>query len=163
MELGFKEIRFASSNLEIFHPGRQASIYAGELKIGSLGEIHPAIQRRLDVPQRILFAEFNLHDLAKVGRQPVTMQEVPHYPGSERDWTVLLEEDVPVETILNKLREKDFPLQESVSVIDLYRSDKLGCGKKSVTFRFVYRDANRTLEQEEVDQEHAKVLRALEA
>jgi phenylalanyl-tRNA synthetase beta chain len=48
-------------------------------------------------------------------------------------------------------------LLEDFSVLDLYRSPKLGEGVKNVTFRFVYRDTTKTIAQEAVDQEHARI------
>ncbi len=68
-ELGVENISFKDNHLATFHPERQAGIYVNSNEIGSMGEIHPAIQRRLDVPQKIYFAEFTLHDVLRL-RKP---------------------------------------------------------------------------------------------
>jgi phenylalanyl-tRNA synthetase beta chain len=157
-ELNISEICFKQNNFNIFHPGRQASIYVGSLKIGSLGEVHPSIQRRLDIPQRIYFAEVNLHDLIQIRSPDKKMKPIPIYPSSERDWTVTLPESTPINEVLTTIRSIPSGLLENVSILDLYRSDKLGKDKKNATFRFVYRDKEGTILQESVDNEHKKIV-----
>ncbi|MDP1880756.1 MAG: phenylalanine--tRNA ligase subunit beta [Parachlamydiaceae bacterium] len=86
-ELGIKKIEFKNVGIKTLHTGRQASIFIDSLEIGSFGEIHPAIQRRLDVPQRILFGEFNLQDLMKVIHPLEKIKPLSVYPFMERDCT----------------------------------------------------------------------------
>jgi len=157
-ELRIADISFRPNQLQVFHSGRQASIFAGELEIGSLGEVHPTVLRRLDVPQRILFAEINLHDLYKVKAPESKMHPLPIYPGSERDWTITLKEEIPLADILKAIHTIPSKTLENVSLLDIYRSDKLGQGMKNATLRFMYRDWEKTISQEQVDAEHASIL-----
>lgn len=149
---------FQKSSFPLLHPGRQAGIYIGDVEVGILGEVSPSIIRRLDVPQRIYFAELNLHDLYQVVAPKARYQQLPQYPGSERDWTVTVEELLPIDQIMEVVRTASTPLLEKVSLIDIYRSDKLGSDKKNVTFRFLYRDRKKTVSQETVDKEHARLI-----
>lgn len=79
--IGIEKSLFRQSSLPAFHPGRQLAIYVGSLEIGSFGEVHPSIVRRLDVPQRIFFAEINLNDLYKVHPEKNKVQELALFPG----------------------------------------------------------------------------------
>jgi phenylalanyl-tRNA synthetase beta chain len=160
-ELQVQGISFRKSNLRVLHPGRQASIFAGELEIGSFGEVHPSVQRRLDVPQRIYFAEINLHDLYKVKSGETMMRPLPIFPGSERDLTVTLSEDVAIDQIFKAFRSVRSSFLESITLLDIYRSDKLGHGLKNVTFRFFYRDWEKTISQDKVDAEHARITASI--
>lgn len=148
---------FQPSQLPIFHPGRQAGIFAKSLRIGSLGEVHPKIVRRLDVPQRIFFAEIDLHDLFQVKKTDIQMQDIPIYPGSSRDLTMTLKEEISIQSIFNTIQMVSSPLLEEVRVVDLFRSEKIGKGFKNVTFHFVYRDKFKTISQVDVDAEHARI------
>ncbi len=58
--LGIPRASYAVSKLNTFHPGRQANIFVNGIDVGGMGEVHPDVLRRLDIPQRILFAELNL-------------------------------------------------------------------------------------------------------
>ncbi len=159
--LGIGPIAFKLHDFKIFHTGRQATIFVGEHEIGSLGEVHPAIQRRLDVPQRVFFAELNLHELLRLRKKEEKMQDLPAFPSTERDLTLTLSDEEPVDKILELIRSVSSPLLERVQEIDIFRSDKLGEGKKNVTFRFVYRDRKKTIEQEVVDREYESTLSKL--
>lgn len=158
-ELGIDNIRFKENALSTFHSGRQAAIFAGTLAVGSLGEVHPKIQRKIDVPQRILYAELNLHDLFQVRKDEFKMVELPFYPGSERDWTLTLDEETPISEVLDKIQLIRSDVLEKVSILDVYRSDKLGNKRKNVTFNFLYRDREKTISQETVDAEHDRVTK----
>lgn len=157
--LGIANVTFKNLSLKAFHSGRQASLFIDSLELGSIGEIHPAILRRLDVPQRILFAEISLHDLfqsRQVGEQ--RMQPLPVYPGSDRDWTVTLDENVPVEKVFSAIGIAASPYLEEATLLDIYRSDKLGKGLKNLTFRFIYRAKDKTIDQATVDAEHQRLI-----
>jgi phenylalanyl-tRNA synthetase beta chain len=157
-ELKIGDAAFKATALSAFHPGRQAGIFVGPLEIGSFGEVHPAVQRRLDVPQRILFAEINLHELFQYRKKDGKMQQIPLYPGSERDWTLTLKDDVPIAAVIDAVYAEPSALLTDFSLLDVYQSDKLGKGLKNVTFRFFYRDSTKTIAQEAVDAEHARIV-----
>lgn len=160
-EIGVTDYKFKNLGMQIFHSGRQASIFVDSLEIGSIGEIHPAIQRRLDVPQRILFGEFNLHDLMQVAKRKDKVKSLALYPGSERDWTLTIKTSVPFADVMRLIRSQEASLLESAALIDIYRSDKLGPEYQNITLRFVYRDLTKTIEQEVVDKEHQRLTQTV--
>jgi phenylalanyl-tRNA synthetase beta chain len=157
-ELGVSLPIFKNLGIDTFHSGRQASIFVNSLEIGSIGEIHPAIQRRLDVPQRLLFGEFNLHDLMQVAKRREKVESLTIYPGSERDWTFTISETIPFHSILEAIRIQKSHLLENVFLLDVYRSDKLGPGYQNLTLRFIYRDSSKTVAQEIVEAEHHRMM-----
>ena len=154
---------FKNNELKIFHPGRQASIYVDSLEIGSIGEVHPSIIRRLDIPQRILFAEIDLHDLFQIRKTDLQLKELPIFPSSTRDLTITLDDEVPIQEIFNAIYSIPSRLLETVNLTDVYCSEKLGEGKKNVTFHFVYRDKKKTVAQEAVEADHARITSQIEA
>ena len=154
---------FRENDLKFFHPGRQASVYIGSLKIGSLGEIHPAVQRRLDIPEKIMFAEIDLHDLFQGVQGEKRLKEIPVFPSSKRDLTITLDQNIAIQEIFEVIQSISSRLLESVTLSDIYTSDKLGSGKKNVTLHFVYRDKKKTVAQEAVDAEHARITLQIEA
>ncbi len=146
------------SQLAIFHPGRQAQVEINGLKIGTLGEIHPDLQKRLDIPQRIYFAEFNLHDLFSVRQPESRMAALPQYPASDRDWTVTVPNNISVQEMLATVANARSTILERISVRDVYEHERLG-ETRNITLRFEYRDANKTLAQEKVDREHERITK----
>ncbi|WP_068467104.1 phenylalanine--tRNA ligase subunit beta [Candidatus Protochlamydia phocaeensis] len=157
-ELGIPQPVFKNLGIETFHSGRQASVFVNSLEIGSIGEIHPAIQRRLDVSQRILFGEFNLHDLMQMAKRREKTEPLAIYPGSERDWTFTITDKVSFDVILDAIKSQQSQLLERVSLLDIYRSDKLSPGYQNMTLRFTYRDPSKTIAQDVVEAEHQRLL-----
>lgn len=156
--LGISRVSYRPSKLPSLHPGRQAAIYSGGLEVGSFGEIHPQVARRLDVPARILFAELNLYDLFKSRKKEVKMKPLPEFPASERDWTITLKEEAPVNQVVDAIKSIPSQLLEDVYLSDMYRSATIGPNKKNATLHFIYRDNTKTVEQAAVDAEHARLI-----
>ncbi len=125
-----------------------------------MGEVHPEHVAKIDVPQRIFFAELNLHELMPLIPKEWKVADLPQFPGSERDWTVTLKQDVPIDEILHALRSVPSRLLEKVTLLDLYKSEQIGKDKKNATFRFFYRDREKTIAYETVEQEHARITAA---
>lgn len=157
-ELGIVHVVFKNLGLKTFHSGRQASIFVDSLEIGSIGEIHPSIQRRLDVQQRILFGEFNLQDLFQISKQVEKVKPLAIYPSSERDWTLTVKETLAFAMIADLVQAQNSSILEEVSLKDIYRSEKLPFGYQNMTLHFVYRDLSKTVEQERVDTEHKRLI-----
>ncbi len=153
-------LEFEVSHLHNFHPGRQARIKKGHAAIGVIGEVHPQLTSKLDLPQRVYFAEINLNELFPLMPKHWKVADLTQFPGSERDWTVTLHADLPIEAVLGALRSVPSRLLESVMLLDLYKSEQIGKDKKNATFRFFYRDTEKTIAFETVEREHARITAA---
>ncbi len=153
-----EDIQFEVSHLHNFHPGRQARIKKGDTILGVIGEVHPHHVAQLDVPARIFFAEINLNELLPLIPKQSILSEIPQFPGSERDWTLTLGDDIPIAKILNALKAVPSRLLEKVILLDLYKSPQIGKDKKNATFRFFYRDLEKTIAFETVEKEHARII-----
>jgi phenylalanyl-tRNA synthetase beta chain len=79
------------------------------------------------------------------------------YPGSERDWTLTLKDEVPIAKVLSVIQMISSHLLEQVILLDLYKNEQLGKDRKNATFRFIYRDKQKTLSLETIEREHAKM------
>jgi phenylalanyl-tRNA synthetase beta chain len=158
--LKIENLEFEPSHLQNFHPGRQAKIKKDQAVLGVMGEVHPERVGILDVPQRIFFAEINLHEVMPLIPKQWNVVDLAQFPGSERDWTVTLKEELPIAEILHALRSVPSRLLEKVILLDLYKSEQIGKDKKNATFRFFYRDFEKTIAYEAVEQEHARITAA---
>ncbi|MBI2742641.1 MAG: phenylalanine--tRNA ligase subunit beta [Chlamydiales bacterium] len=155
--LGIENVIFEQSHLHNFHPGRQARIRVGDLTIGALGEIHPVRLAALDIEPRVYFAELNLHELLHLKRKEWKVQNLSLFPGSERDWTMTVKEEASIGHLLKLINEISSPYLEKVQLLGIYRDARLGKEKKNVSFRFYYRDKEKTLSFEAVEGEHTKI------
>ena len=64
---------------------------------------------------------------------------------------MLVDEKVEVGQIEKIITKKGKKLLESVKLFDIYRDEKLGENKKSVAYSLIFRDKNKTLNDEEIN------------
>lgn len=85
-------------------------------------------------------------------------KEVSKYPSIIRDISFVVPREIVPNRFYEIVREVGGNLVEEVKLIDEYENEaKLGAGKKSYTFRTIYRSFERTLTNEEVNAMHHKV------
>ena len=137
---------------ESYHPGRCANIKIGVDVVATLGEVHPEVLNNYDIKKRVYLAELNVTKLVKYSRANKKYVEVPKFPAVERDIAVTVDENVEVGQIEKIITKKAKKLLESIKLFDIYRSDKLGENKKSVAYSIIFRDKNKTLSDEEINE-----------
>ena len=152
---------FAPTHLKSFHPGIQGEVSAQEVRLGVLGEVHPDRLKRLGIEKRVYFAQLDLHDLMNARGKDRKMSSLPQFPGSTRDWTVTFQHDVPLGSVFLEIKAFPSKLLKEYYLLDLYENEKIGKDKKNVTFRFTYRNDKQTVEQPQVEKEHARLIEAI--
>lgn len=156
-ELKISSPSFKNLSLSIFHNGRQASLFLNDHLLGHIGEVHPSIQRKLDVKQRLFFAEIFLEKLYELSQKAHFIQPLPLYPCSDRDWTITLPTKIPVDHLF-ALIQKYAPPSLKFSLIDRYVNPNLGTEYHNLSLRFTYRDPHKTILNTEVDEIHTHLV-----
>ena len=111
--------------------------------------MHPAIQKKLKLPEIVLF-EINLDSLKLPKINKIT--QPPKFPGSERDLSFLVSKEIPANDFIKELKKAGGTNLRSVSVIDIYHGKGIDESLKSMTFRLFWQATGSTLEDKEVDQ-----------
>lgn len=152
------DLTFEISHLHNFQTGRQAKVKAGDVVLGILGEVNPFTLKELDLSERVYFAELNLEVIHSLEKKKISTKELPLYPASERDWTVCLQKKTPIGDVLQYIKEAASPLLENVFLLDVFESEKIGSDRKNVTWRFIYRDRQKTIGSDTVEAIHTDLL-----
>ncbi len=152
--LRISSYEFSHSEHPTFHPGRQANLTVNGLCIGSIGELHPALLAKLDIKQKVYYAELNAEELQKLQGPSPKMKPLSQFPSSMRDWTVPLSLKTSIASLVQLIQTISPALLEKFEVIDLYRGEE----KTNATLRFTYRDQTKTVSFEEVESAHAKLI-----
>lgn len=156
------ELSFEQTQVPYLHPGRAARVLNGDAELGVVGELHPSIAGRLELPYRPFVAEVDLDSI--LAYEPVAgPTEVPRYPAVLLDIAVTVPEEVPAAALLDTVRATGGTLLESVELFDVYRGPQAGEGRKSVAISLAFRDPNRTLTDQEAISVRDEIARALEA
>lgn len=142
--------------LPFCHPGRSADLLVDGKVVGLLCEIHPSVAAAFDCPGRAAAALLDLTCLLQLPMQTMIYTSLPQYPSIAYDLTVTLDASTKSAEFIAKVR-KSSPLLAEVSVVDLYDGPPLTKGQYNLTVRCTYRAPDRTLTEEEVKKEHAKL------
>ncbi len=148
--------RFEPAAHPALHPGRSARVLLQGECIGWIGELHPRWQQKYALPGPLVVFEVDAAPLQRVDMPAYS--EVPKFPAVSRDISVILPENVPIQAILDDLAVHKPAQVESVRVFDLYRGAGVENGKKSLAFRVLLQDTQKTMTDSEVDSAVAQLV-----
>jgi len=158
-DLGVARFKLRAADLPWLQPGRSAEVLVGGDVVGWLGEVHPAVLDAYECTGPVAVFEVQMKPLLKAARDVRAFVDLPRFPGVKIDIALVVAEDVTVERAEQSIRSAGGKLLESARLFDVYRGEGVPEGSKSLAFSLVYRDPERTLTSEEVEQAHEKVVR----
>ncbi|HZD97391.1 MAG TPA: phenylalanine--tRNA ligase subunit beta [Micromonosporaceae bacterium] len=130
-----------------WHPGRCAAIVVGDNVVGYAGELHPQVCAALEVPERTCAMEVSLD---AIPLPDMTMaRPLSNYPPALIDVALVVDASTAAGDVQAALVDGAGPLLESVRLFDVYTSDALGAGRKSLAYSLTFRAPDRTLTGEE--------------
>jgi phenylalanyl-tRNA synthetase beta chain len=132
------------------HPGRCARVWAGDREVGVVGELHPRLQLKHELPIAPVLFEIDT-DVLLSGRAP-RFSGVSRMPVVRRDLAVVVAEALPAGAILEAIRASVPACVREVEVFDQYRGKGVENGRKSLAFRIVMQDTAKTLKDAEVEE-----------
>jgi len=156
---GSAGLEFVAGTHPACHPGRCARVLSGGRDIGIVGELHPRLQQKYDLPGPPVFFEIETAVLLS-GRAP-RFSGISRMPTVRRDLAVLVDETVPAGRILATLRAAAPACVREIEVFDQYRGKGIEDGRKSLAFRVVMQDTDRTLTDAEVEEIVGSIRRLL--
>jgi phenylalanyl-tRNA synthetase beta chain len=149
------------SALATLHPARSAIAFVDGAEVGSLGDVSPEVLARFGLNGPVVAMELELDRLLAGSRRPGTLQPVSRFPVSTIDLAFVVDEPVPAGDVAATLRGAAGALLESLRLFDVFRSDALGSGRKSLTFALRFRAPDRTLTDTEVAEVRARAIDAV--
>ena len=149
-------------NLPYMHPGRTARLLIGGKDAGFFGQIHPVIAQKWDCPENTFAAVLRTNALADNIIDVPKNKELPKFPAVTRDIAVVLDANVPAGYVERMIRERGGKALESCTLFDCYIGAQVPEGKKSLAYALSFRDAAKTLTDEDVNKFMKKILNGLE-
>jgi phenylalanyl-tRNA synthetase beta chain len=144
-----------------FHPGRSARLVIAGEDAGVFGQIHPEVAEGYRIEAPVYLARLELEAIMRNGGQ-AAFKPLPRFPASTRDLALVCPEETAHAQITGAIKISCGKILESCELFDVYRSEQIGEGKKSMAYSLTLRASDRTLTDEECDRAVAKILRALE-
>ncbi|MCB1936625.1 MAG: phenylalanine--tRNA ligase subunit beta [Nitrosomonas sp.] len=155
-----REIEFKTGVHPAFHPGKSARIMVEQNAAGWLGELHPHWQKKFDLPKPVILFELTLGAL--LPRSLPYAHEISKYPPVRRDIAVIVDNEINVQTLLAALQENKPEMVTEIALFDMYRGKSVDENKKSLAFKIMLQDVEKTLTDEDVDKTIVQLLDVLE-
>jgi phenylalanyl-tRNA synthetase beta chain len=131
--------------------------------IGSLETIGAKKLQAFGIKQAVHYINFDITSLLNAYQsKKVVYKEVSKFPSVERDLALVIAKETPYEAIQASISEAKLTALTSVRVFDIFESEKLGAGKKSMAVNFVFNAADKTLTDVEIDSMMKKLVQLFE-
>jgi len=144
-----------------FHPGRTAALEAGGRKLGVIGELHPDVLEKYELPERVVALEIDFEELFAVSGRPKVYSPLPKFPGIERDLAIVIKQEILAGDIMEKIRKTGGKLLKAVSLFDVYQGGQVPQGYRSMAFSLKFQAVDRTLTDAEVSEVIAAIAAEL--
>ncbi|MSQ18636.1 MAG: phenylalanine--tRNA ligase subunit beta [Betaproteobacteria bacterium] len=147
--------KFQAGRHPAMQPGRCASVEIKGAIVGWLGELHPRLAQKYDLPRSPVVFEFAT--APSLGRPIPVFEAVSKLPAVVRDQAFWVPDTTLAGAMLEAILGSGIALVKAANVFDLYRGDSAPKGRKSLAFRIVMQDTERTLTDAEVEEILARI------
>jgi phenylalanyl-tRNA synthetase beta chain len=133
-------------------------------KIACIGKVTKQVLTRFDIKQEVFFADINWGLILQLlaARKEKPLSELPKQLPVQRDLALV----VPSATLFSSLEQTVQKIKlaklQSMQLFDVFESEKLGAGKKSLAVSFTFLDNEKTLTDKEIDGMMQKIIKAME-
>ncbi|MGB7481632.1 MAG: phenylalanine--tRNA ligase subunit beta [Burkholderiaceae bacterium] len=160
-----KTLRFVKEAHPALHPGRSAAVELDGRRIGCIGELHPRLQQKYELPVAPVVFEVDADALAE--RELPRYTEISRFPAVTRDLALVVKQSLPAQEVIDTLLAEKHanPICGSIQAIvlfDEYRGKGLASDEKSLAFRCTMQDTQRTLQDEHVEAAMAALVAAVQ-
>ncbi len=148
------------------HPGISAEIFCGGELIGTMGKLRYEIVESLNIAEgkkselNIIIAELNYSKLAEMFKREIKYTPDSGFAKLKRDISLIVDKKTQCGEIEDIIKAQS-KLAANVALLDFYENEKLGFGKKSLTFTVTYADSTADITDEIADKETETVVSAL--
>lgn len=119
--------------------------------IGTIGQVATVNQEAFGIVKPVFVIDLDLETLLPYLRRALSYAPVSEYPVVTRDISCLVSERTEFVALENMIKAQNVLVQK-VDLVDIYRGQGVGEGKKSVTLSVTFGSLDRTLTSEEVSE-----------
>jgi phenylalanyl-tRNA synthetase beta chain len=160
--LNLPGMKIVNKALPGLHPTRSAEVQFWGKPLGEVGEVDPGVLERFDVSGRAAWLQLRVPPMIKAMETAPKFKPVSRYPASDLDLAFLVPDDVAASDVVVTMRKAGGALLESAELFDVFRSDSLDPGVRSLAYRLRLRSADATLTDAEVNEARLKIIGAVQ-
>ncbi|MBQ3506808.1 MAG: phenylalanine--tRNA ligase subunit beta, partial [Clostridia bacterium] len=142
-EIFHVQFAYARAEKSYLHPGVSATVSLGDVEVGCLGELDPAIALSLGLDKKVYLGELDLQAFLAQADDNVRYTNLPKFPAVERDLALIADEKLTCAEIEDVLLHSCKYVTKA-RLFDVYRGGQVPEGKKSLAFTLTFTPDNNT-------------------
>ena len=152
-----------AEDVPYLHPGISAHILCGGKRVGVFGKLANQVTGELKLPKdskanhKIFLGEIDYNALCALLPEGMRYQPISEFATVTRDLALVVEEGMACGTLVDAIRSACKQVGD-VELFDVYRSEQIGEGKKSMAFKIFFVPTDKALTPKDVDRFMNKIL-----
>ncbi len=142
------------------HPGMTAEIFCEGVLVGVMGKLSYEICEELTVEKPVFITEMDMEALNPLLKDKIRYVPIPKFGTEKRDLALVMDEALTCGEITQAIQSSCKYITE-VSLFDVYRSEAIGAGKKSMAFNLVFTPTDHEFTADEIEKYVQKILKKL--
>jgi phenylalanyl-tRNA synthetase beta chain len=156
-----KSLRFSIADNYKFLES-QFEIMADDKQIGFGGVISTALLKKFDINQPVFVFIAHTSNIRENIVAKHGFDELLKFPKVVRDLAFVVDSNLDAGSVEAIIWKASSNLLHNIKLFDIFQSESLGIGKKSLAFQLEYFDSSKTLTEEEVDKDFRSAIKAVE-
>ncbi|MEE2694860.1 MAG: phenylalanine--tRNA ligase subunit beta [Pseudomonadota bacterium] len=122
------KLEMNSETKDYFHPGKSGSIYIGEKKIASFGELHPTILQSFGIKNSTCSFDIDISLISSFFQRELDSKDeliTSNFQSSVRDFSFEVDKKLSSSELVNHIRNIDKTIIKNVKVFDNYENENV--------------------------------------
>ena len=146
-----------------FESGTGVEIRVGDRVLGCMGLVDRKLGSEWRMQEPVAVADLDFEILTEGAHEQADIAAVPMYPAVSRDVAMVVNSEVSHRQIEAVIRETAPPELTGLELFDIFASEGMGDGRKSLAYSLEFRSADRSLTDEDANGYQEAVKTALRA
>ena len=127
------------------------------------GAVKADLLKQFDCRQELFFVDIHWDSIMELATEhAIEFREIPRQLPVYRDLAMVVDKSLPYEKVEQAIRNARLDKLQEVKLFDIFESEKLGQGKKSLALSFTFLDEEKTLTDKEIEGLVSRIISALE-
>ena len=131
--------------------------------LAEIGMVDAERLKLFDIRQPVYFADINWNVITQLSsKNKLNYKEIPRFPAVERDLAIVIPKTTSYAEVEKTIQNSKVNKLKSISLFDVFESEKIGHDKKSLALNFIFQDDEKTLTDNETEKMMSQLINELE-
>lgn len=158
--LNIEKLNFKPENHSFFDDSFSITIEYNGNKVGYLGKLSEKSLKHFDIESDIIAFELCVDDLRNEPLRKLFYKPFSIYPAVLRDSAFLINKEYSFNQMVEFINSLEIPYLKDIKLFDKYEGKGIAEGKVSIAINFIFQSDEKTLNNDEVNDLHKKIVDA---